>query len=295
MLRPSDVGGDWRIERVRQSAESLGEASNLKFPHDVHLNPEKVESLRTGQPLDCASCHELRDDGEHFRPITMENTCQDCHSLSFDDDFPRKQLPHGDVQAAIVALEEHFIRKHADPELRGDAGERARRRPGRAEGGQRCEGTALECGRQLARQEAVSQFNRSGCVTCHEVSEDDSLPLPERWDVQGVRLADDWYPFGRFDHRAHLTRSRSERDGEATCVACHAAQDSSVSKDILIPGRDNCLACHGERGGRETKVELTCRGCHDFHLPSRTAMRSADADATSGRDVNQADRGDENE
>lgn len=297
MLRPSDAGGDWRVERVRRSAEIPAEASNLKFPHDVHLDPDKVESLRTGQPLDCASCHELRDDGEHFRPVTMEDTCQDCHSLSFDDDFPRKQLPHGDVQAALVALEEHFIRKHADPDLRGDGGQRARRRPGRAEGGQRCEGTALECGRQLARQEAVSQFNRSGCVTCHEVSEDANRPLPERWDVREVRLAEDWYPFGRFDHRAHLTRSRAERGGEATCLACHAAQDSGASEDILIPGRDNCLQCHGESSGGGTTVQLTCRGCHDFHLPFRAAMKGVGADAGEavGRNATQVDQGDEDE
>lgn len=296
MLRQARPGGDWTVERTRRTAEGLAESSHLKFPHDVHLDPEKVESLRTGEPLDCADCHALRDDGEHFVPITMEGVCQDCHSLSFDDDFPRKQLPHGDVQAAIVALEEHFIRKFADPDLRGDSGQRGRRRPGRAEDGQRCQGPPLECGRQRAREEAVSQFSRSGCVTCHEVSEDPTRPMPERWQVREVRLDDDWYPFGRFDHVAHMTRSRSGQDGQAACVACHDARGSDASADILIPGQDNCLQCHGEQGG-DTTVTLTCRGCHDFHLPSRSAMRSAEAGAgaAGGRDVTQVDRGDDDE
>lgn len=295
LLRQTRQDGDWERERVPYSEQGPEEASNLKFPHDVHLNPEKVTSLRTGRPLDCASCHQLRDDGEHFVPITMENACQDCHSLSFDDDFPRKQLPHGDVQAAIVALEEHYIRKVADPDLRGDGGQRGRRRPGRLESGQRCEGSALECGRQFARQEAVSQFGRSGCVTCHEVAEDPARPMQERWQVREVRLTDDWYPFGRFDHVKHLTGSRSQRQGEAACLGCHAAQVSDASTDILIPGRENCLQCHGEERGHATTVKLSCRGCHDFHLPFRTAMKSAGADAGNTHNVTQVDRGDDNE
>lgn len=295
MLRQTGLGGDWRTERVERSTRDLAETSHLKFPHDIHLDPEKVESLRTGEPLDCASCHQLREGGEHFVPITMERTCRGCHSLSFDDDFPRKQLPHGDVQAAIVALEEHFIRKYADPELRQDGRQRGRRRPGRTDEAERCQGTPLECGRRLAQREAANQFTRSGCVTCHEVSEDPERPMEERWRVRQVRLDEDWYPFGRFDHVAHLTRSRDGREGETACLACHSARQSDAASDILIPGQDNCLQCHGQSG--ETTVELTCRGCHEFHLPFRTAMKEVgeDADTSVDRSVAQADRGENDE
>lgn len=278
MPRQAASNGDWHVERLPPSSEAAMETSNLKFPHDLHLDPDKVESLRTGQALDCGSCHSLRDGGEHFEPLTMESACQDCHSLSFDDDFPRKQLPHGDVEAAVVALEEHYIRKHADPDLRGDGGERGRRRPGRAESAQRCEGSALECGRRQALQEAVSQFSRSGCVTCHEVSEDPSRPMLERWQVREVKLAEDWYPFSRFNHVVHLTRSRAQQESEAACVSCHAAQTSSATEDVLIPGLENCLQCHGDDKTHQTNVTLTCRGCHDFHLPFRGTMKGPGAD-----------------
>ena len=281
LLRPAP-GGDWLLERVPHSSNTPAESSNLKFPHDLHLDPTKVESLRTGRPLDCASCHVLADDGEHFDAITMEDACQDCHSLSFDDDFPRKQLPHGDVETVLVALEEHYIRKHADPDLRGGVRERGRRRPGRSEDAEQCQGTALECGRQLALQEAINQFSRSGCVTCHEVTSDPARPFLERWQVREVRLVDDWYPYSRFDHVAHLTRSRERMDGESACGSCHAAQTSNVSADVLIPGRENCLQCHGPEGARETSVALSCRGCHDFHLPFRGAMK-ASGDGTASR------------
>lgn len=293
LQRQTQPGAQWEVERIRHSAGGLAESSNLKFPHDVHLDPEKVESLRTGEPLDCANCHQLKEDGEHFVPITMERFCRDCHSLSFDDDFPRKQLPHGDVQAAIVALEEHYIRKYADPELRGDEDRRARRRPGRADDTQRCEGTALECGKQLALREAENQFSRSGCVTCHDVSERPDRTTLERWQVREVRLVEDWYPFGRFDHVAHLTRSRAGREGESSCLACHSARNSNTSSDILVPGRDNCLQCHGDNATQSTTVMLDCRECHDFHLPFRDAMRTVDSsdEEAAGRNVTQTERG----
>lgn len=274
MLRRSAGDGEWDIERMARSSDGLEERSGLKFPHDLHLDPEKVESLQTGEPLDCGSCHVLSEDEEHFEPLTMERTCEGCHSLSFDDDFPRKQLPHGDVESVVVALEEHFIRKHADPELRGDGGQRGRRRPGRGESAQRCEGSALECGRKQALEEAISQFSRSGCVTCHEVSENAERPRLERWQVREVKLAEDWYPFSRFDHGVHLTRSRDQQEAETACGACHAARTSQASQDVLIPGLENCVQCHGEDKTHQTNVTLSCRGCHDFHLPFRQAMKS---------------------
>lgn len=272
-----EPAGDWRMERVPHSTAGVAESSNLKFPHDLHLDPSKVESLTTGEALECASCHALQPDGEHFATLSMEAACQDCHSLSFDDDFPRRQLPHGDVESVLVALEEHYIRKYADPELRGGPAERGRRRPGRSRSEEACEGTALECGRRLALQEAENQFSRSGCVTCHEVGSDPSRPYLERWDVQPVRLVGDWYPFAAFDHQVHLTRSRARMDDEAACSSCHAAGTSASSDDVLIPGLENCLACHGPSRAGETRVALSCRGCHDFHLPFRGAMRGHDA------------------
>ncbi|MBY6203785.1 cytochrome c3 family protein [Halomonas denitrificans] len=267
-----EPAGDWIRERVPHSP-SASETSNLKFPHDLHLDPSKVESLTTGEALACSRCHALDPDGEHFATLSMETACQDCHSLSFDDDFPRKQLPHGDVESVLLALEEHYIRKHADPELRGGPAERGRRRPGRSRSEETCEGSALDCGRRLALQEATNQFSRSGCVTCHEVGTDASRPFLERWAVQPVRLVDDWYPYAGFDHEVHLTRSRARMDDEVACSSCHAAETSARSEDVLIPGLDNCLQCHGPSGAGEIMAVLSCRGCHDFHLPFRDAMR----------------------
>ncbi len=298
LLRPVNEGEQWQIERLLHSSDAARETSQLKFPHDLHLDPDKVQSLSTGQALECASCHALSEDREHFEPVTMEGACQSCHALSFDDDFPGRQLPHGDVEAALLALEEHYIRKHADPELSGDGGQRGRRRPGQAESTTRCLGTVLDCGRQSAAREAVSQFSRSGCVTCHEVSEEQSRPFLERWQVRPVKLADDWYPFSQFNHSVHLTRSRDQLGDAIACASCHAAQASDSSQDVLIPGIETCLDCHRDDPVQRTRtVALSCQGCHDFHLSFHAAMRSphSGVDRQANQNPTYSDRGYANE
>jgi len=274
MLRPLRGGADWRRERLAPDTGEVTETSRLKFPHDLHLDPEQVTSLRSGEGLDCGICHRLRADREHFEPIDMEQHCADCHSLAFDADMPDKQLPHGSAAAAVVALEEHFMRKFADPALGAGSGGRDRRRPGRGDSAGRCEGSVLECGRRLALEEARNQFNRSGCVTCHEVDTRPGQAPEQRWRVRSVRLTDDWYPFARFDHRAHLTQAPERAPGTGACLTCHAADQAPASSAVLIPGRDNCLQCHsGER--QRARVQLTCRDCHGFHLPFRAFMTAA--------------------
>lgn len=275
LLSQTGLGNSWEMQRVSWGAASLREQSNLKFPHDLHLNPEEVQSPQTGKPLQCSACHKLKDDGEHFVPMTMETTCRGCHALTFDDDFPDKQLPHGDVSAAIVALEEHFIRKFADPGLRQADQRFIRRRPGFTEDEEQCQGSAFECGEKLALREAVNQFSGSGCVTCHEVQAQPEAPLTERWSVTPVRLQTDWYPFAAFDHVAHMTPGdRKSRDTRQTCDECHDAQSSKDSHDILIPGIKNCVECHGPVNDN-TQVALSCRGCHGFHLAFRKTMKTA--------------------
>lgn len=275
MLRQTGPAGKWESHRVAYSEFETKEQSHLEFPHDLHLDPDEVESLQSGEALTCGSCHELEDGGEHFRPITMERDCRECHSLAFDEDFPNKQLPHGDVAAAVIALQEHFIRKFADPGLRTSAGVRRRRPGGAGRDTESCEGSALECGRRSALREATSQFTRSGCVTCHDVQERPERGMLERWHVQEVRLTSDWYPYARFDHVSHLTQKGAAQDPGEACKACHGAADSEKSAEILIPGRDNCTECH-QTPGRGQAVALSCRGCHGFHLPGRGPMRAGE-------------------
>ena len=263
LLTPRGPGGahGWEVERRRRDGSELRERSNLKFTHTVHLDPAKVQDEVSGEPLACAACHTLKDDGEHFEPISMDAHCRDCHGLSFDVLDPELELPHGDLRGAITAMEAHFIREFTDPVLRAErAGQKPRRVPGKREAAATCDGSGLECGRAEALREAQFQFEQTGCITCHEVLDTSAQDIFDRWYVQPIRITGDWYPKSRFDHHSHLSLAWDE--STEVCESCHAAPDSDSASDILIPGRDNCLACHAADQG---DTAVGCVGCHAFH------------------------------
>ena len=266
LMQPQGPGAahGWAVNRLAGGATELNETSNLKFTHKVHLDPEKVQQQTTGEALACNSCHEPKDDGQHFVPITMDAHCRSCHSLSFDVFEPELELPHGDLRAAIVAMEAHFIREFTDPLLRRQrAADKPRRVPGKRESAASCQGNGLDCGRAEALKEAQYQFAETGCITCHVVMDTGAKDINDRWFVQPVRVTRDWYPQSVFDHSSHLSQTWDE-PGEV-CESCHAATESDESADILIPGQENCLACHAGDSGRGVAVD--CVSCHAFHSP----------------------------
>lgn len=274
LLKQVGVDDRWHVQQATLDA-SLTEQSNLTFPHKLHMNPDKVQDPETGATLTCASCHALKEEGKHFAPIKMETTCRGCHSLTFDDDFPDAQLPHGDVQAAILMLQDHFIRQYADPTLRHSDDPVTRKRPTVMQAKRQCQGSAFECGEKLSLLAATDIFTRTGCVTCHKVTTRADLPLSQRWSVQPVRLQTDWYPFEDFNHKVHMTRSKQDHGGAQVCASCHAAKTSDASTDILIPGIESCVQCHGPVQSTK-RVASTCATCHAFHLPFREPMMTAE-------------------
>jgi len=251
---------DWTQQRVARE-QNPPEQSNLKFPHDVHLDGSKVLSLETGDVLHCDSCHVLSADREHFEPITMEGSCRSCHDLSFDRREPQKQLPHGAPAKVITAMEEHFLRSYLMP--KPDNTPQRRRLPDRDDSEEQCTSGALPCAKQQTEREAQRQFTQRGCVTCHDVVDTQIDDLYNRFQVLPVRLSRDWYPKAMFDHQAHLTQQNA--DANARCTSCHAAGKSNKASDKLIPGIENCMQCH-DSAGHKDQIELNCVSCHDFHL-----------------------------
>jgi predicted CXXCH cytochrome family protein len=251
---------DWKWRRLARS-DNTPEQSNLKFPHDVHLDGSEVQSQATGAALACESCHVLSADREHFAPITMETSCRSCHDLRFDRRDPQKQLPHGSPSRVIEAMQEHYL--HANLEPRGTSGPERRRLPDRDDDEEQCNDGALTCAKAQTAKEAERQFTQSGCVTCHEVVDTGIGDLYNRFQVLPVRLNSDWYPKARFDHVAHLTQAQTV--GNARCTSCHVADMSSQSSDKLIPGLDNCTQCHDSVHSRDT-IPLNCIDCHEFHM-----------------------------
>lgn len=264
---PAGTGFAYRWRLASSGLADAIDRSNLRFPHDVHLDPARVQDLASGEALGCVSCHELSADDEHFVPVTMERHCRACHDLKFDRQAPDRELPHGNPAEVLLTMEGHFMRLYADPSS-GEPARPRRRLPDRAAGDiERCDGPAHVCARDRTAREAEAQFTRRGCVTCHEVAVHDSADLLGRYQVVPVRLTPDFFAAARFDHRAHLTRR--DATGDTLCLDCHPATTSTSSADVLMPDIAQCVACHGDH--RQTdRVPLHCIDCHAFHPDSVT-------------------------
>lgn len=245
------------VEPVRDA----NEVSNLKFPHDTHLDPGLVTDLQSGAALRCGDCHELSLDREHFVPITMESVCVECHELTFDPQMPDRQLPHGEPLEVMLTLEGQYLRKFSDPNVPQDAVVR-RRIPDKDNTTRECVNTAFACAAEAAANDIREQFSVRGCISCHVVEEHENSEIYSRYQVHPVRLAQDYFPAGRFDHFSHQVMK--EDTGDAACVQCHAADQSSESADLLIPDIDNCLACHTDSPVAD-RVTVQCVACHSYH------------------------------
>ena len=271
--RPGGTGlvFDWRLEP--SAIAGARESSNLKFPHDVHLDRSKVRRISDSGALGCADCHVLTPDKEHFLPVTMETHCRSCHDLKFDPTDPTRELPHGQPTEAILTIEGHYLRKFGDPNI-GPTSESKRRLPDRPNEDERCTDSAFACAMRKTRDEALSQFTLRGCVTCHIVEDTKGSDLYSRFQVYPIRLVSDYLPMARFNHVSHLTQK--DKTGDAACASCHQAEHSSKSDDLLIPDIDNCVQCHSDHPadhGGDAAIVLPCIGCHVYH-PSRLEAAS---------------------
>jgi c(7)-type cytochrome triheme protein len=129
-----------------------------------------------------------------------------------------------------------------------------------------CEGPGLECGKLEAFNEAEFQFTKTGCITCHNVKENNTNELHSNWFVQPIKINNDWYVKSHFDHKSHLSIRNDDEKG--ICLSCHQADKSEKSTDILIPQQQVCLECHQQEASYS--VELQCMQCHKFHFEENT-------------------------
>lgn len=252
---------DWGVrEALLADAE---ETSNLKFPHDLHLDPDSVKTVQDSRGMACGDCHTLTADNEHFEPISMERHCQSCHELTFDDNAPERQVPHGQPLEVIQVMEGHFARFFADPNRQADAsGRRVPDRRGRQSRGRTCTDGVFACAKQFTEREVSTQFTQRGCITCHEVEDTGADDIYSRYQVYPVRLSHDFMPTAKFDHRSHFTQK--DATGDDACLTCHEATRSKVSTDVLIPDLGNCTQCHTDVNTQDT-VPLHCISCHQYH------------------------------
>jgi hypothetical protein len=81
----------------------------------------------------------------------------------------------------------------------------------------------------------------------------------------------------RFLVPAHFNHAKHSSVG---CSRCHDARHATSSGDVLVPGIDRCVACHGAEAAA-SQVQTTCLSCHRFHRRELGPMRKIVA--TGGR------------
>jgi predicted CXXCH cytochrome family protein len=227
--------------------------SNLVFSHAAHL-VEKGFLTPSGQKImTCTDCHIREPGGQGFQPITFEGQCHSCHDLKFDADLPWREVPHGDVAAVETAVSDfygHMALKGGvkDP----DAPAFVRRPVGKPEEpppAQR-DGVLAWANQRAATAMSIIFDEKRGCAYCHVTSRSG-----DKFTVANVVLRARFLPQAEFDHSKHEALD---------CADCHDARHSEKSGDVLLPGIDTCVSCHGvERAS--FKVQSTCTSCHLFH------------------------------
>jgi hypothetical protein len=250
---------DWRVMRSRLGESMIKENSNLKFTHHAHLDSKGIKAPQGVVVMECIDCHVANESGSGFRPINMEEHCSSCHSLGFDPAEPRRQVPHGEPELVLQTLVDHYSRRFLGGYSDALVSAEGPLPPG-ASSTPAARARMLGSAKRRANRVAADIFERRACVDCHAVTRTGTIDDPV-WKVAPVKLTQTFMPKASFDHAAHAA-------GEATCVTCHAARDSRLASDVLMPQIKGCRDCHGGETGTEagrTRIASPCASCHVFH------------------------------
>ncbi|MBX3561591.1 MAG: cytochrome c3 family protein [Sphingomonas sp.] len=265
-----------RMQRVALGAENAREASNLKFPHALHLDPNGgVAQMGRrlgaqygfGQSMECSDCHVPTPDGVRFQPVDMEGDCGMCHSLAFEQiGGTVRTLRHGEPNQVVADILSFY---RTAPRERVGLDTQGRARPGDANQVR----AAVQAARARAAgggraEQAVRQvFSPGGaCFECHQVDAPAAGSLA--YNVRPVAFPTRYMLHGWFDHRPHQFTQRPgepRQEGSAACLSCHQAQNSSEATDLMLPDLASCRTCHG---GETTRLPVasSCAMCHDYHF-----------------------------
>ena len=240
---------------------------------------DKAESSRARRPSEAPAGP--RSPGDAMLPITYENDCRACHSLSFEPKQPDRTIPHGIKASEVVDQLTQFYAAQAikdDPALLRRFVP-SRPIPGKASSaetttiGKAASDRTLGALRRLfsaAIDEGVRStqnlpLSRGGCVECHELK---SAPPPlvdlkaaSTLDIKPVVVRSLWFESAFFDHATHRGLD---------CASCHTgvaeARDQSRPR---LPEAAQCVNCHApsttEGGQPQGGAGTSCVECHLYH------------------------------
>jgi predicted CXXCH cytochrome family protein len=238
---------------------------NLIFSHAAHLVPEGFPALGY-KPMICGDCHVAEPGGQGFLAITYKGQCQRCHALRFDAEpsylRAKPEVPHGDdarVKTDVQGFYSSLALQGGVEEVQ--APDIIRRVPGTPFAPDEEQRLKVQdwVARKTKEALAIVFFEpRRGCAYCHVVERGaDTLR------VEPVKMLTRFLAPARFDHAKHTP---------IDCGDCHQAKASQTSSDVLIPGKERCVTCHGAEAA-SFNVQSTCTSCHVFHRQEMGPMR----------------------
>jgi predicted CXXCH cytochrome family protein len=259
MLLPGKTGAAAIVRIAQDDKKRFVESSGLKFPHDVHLNPKGLRGPDGNAQMECKNCHVPDETSTRFKPVTMGEHCQSCHSLEFEPKSTTRQVPHGKIAAVIATVQEHYAQIALTDAPIDVVLEDGIKRPGQRVGETRRE-AALAWANTKADKITQELFEVRVCFGCHEIKRGDATAEPDlRWQIAPIAVTQHWLPKSRFPHSRHNTYK---------CSSCHDVAGSKKSADIAIPDIKNCRECHGGNVTSKDKAPGTCETCHGFHTGS---------------------------
>ncbi len=261
MLLPGKTGAAAIVRIAQDDKKRFVEASGLKFPHDVHLNPKGIRGPSGNAQMECKNCHVPDETSTRFKPVTMGEHCQSCHSLEFEPKSTTRQVPHGKIADVIATVQEHYAQIALTDAPIDVVLEDGIKRPGQRVGESKRE-AALAWANTKAEKITQELFEVRVCFECHEIKRGDGATAVDpatRWQIAPIAVTQHWLPKARFPHSRHSTYK---------CSSCHDVAGSKTSANIAIPDIKNCRECHGGNVTSKDKAPGTCETCHGFHTGS---------------------------
>jgi len=257
----------------------------IKFNHKVHLRKD-LKGPNGNVQMECGDCHQptgisqpwpygkpesaeikavetspsprsLVSTRAHMQPVNFYEHCSSCHPLLVDKRIAQP-APHKKPEVVIGFLEEQFrayIAAHPE-DRKSPPGSQWIPRVKDAPSPQ----TADEWVRRRV-EEAERLLWSKTCAECHAIDGVGVSPVPE---VRKANLTARWLQHGNFDHAAHSA---------VECKSCHTkVNESEKTSDVLIPGIENCRACHNSEKANSS-ASGDCFECHQYHDWTREKPR----------------------
>jgi predicted CXXCH cytochrome family protein len=237
------------------SREGYEDRGTVAFNHEVHASVD-LRGPAGPETLECSTCHkpEIARVGARQRlatglmtPVNYEQNCARCHQLYFDERIAAT-APH-EEPAVVREFVERAFREHiaANPGDINKPDGPARRIP--LNFPRPVEPPARTPAEWVVRRtiQADRVLQRT-CSGCHGAPIHISSALVYR----PASITRHWMPMATFDHGPHAM---------VTCTSCHAAEQSRLSSDVLMPSVATCATCHAPDKGASS----TCATCHAYH------------------------------